>query len=167
MYVFGLLTSTASYGLGDVQSIFCDSVMNTLNHFALVFTNKDWKLQIPIIFILGLCQTLKTYEPDLKPDPVPIESGTTYTFLPQTAYNSVKEALRSTINLPQADGSSVHLDLCFSQQGSSNTTFPTMTFHFDGEDYNLPTDNYLLAVNTDIICLAMLPVTGIAHLVFS
>ena len=85
--------------------------MNTLNHFALVFTNKDWKLYIPIIFILGMCQTLKTYEPD----PVPIDSGTTYTFLPQTAYNAMKEVLRSMINIPQADGSSVHLDLIFSQ----------------------------------------------------
>nr|ACN40797.1 unknown [Picea sitchensis] len=84
-----------------------------------------------------------------------IDSGTTLTFLQQTAYDAVKEAMVSSINLPQADG---QLDLCFNQQGSSNPGFPSMTFHFKGADYDVPKENYLFPDSTsDIVCLAMMP----------
>ena len=87
-----------------------------------------------------------------------IDSGTTLTYLQQTAYDAVKKAMMSSINLPQADGSSVGLDLCFNQQGSSNASFPSMTFHFKGADYDVPKENYLFPDSTsDIVCLAMLP----------
>lgn len=88
-----------------------------------------------------------------------IDSGTTYTFLPPTAFDLLKEALNSSINLPQADGSSVNLDLCFNPQGSSNPSFPAVTFHFKGADYDLHTENYLLTVRSDLICLSILPNT--------
>lgn len=100
---------------------------------------------------------------DLQPDGsggLIIDTGTTYSFLPRTAYNAVKEALRASVNLPRANASSVSLDLCFNKQGSSNPSFPTMTFHFKGADYNLAPENYLLAVDSDVICLAMLPITS-------
>jgi hypothetical protein len=84
-----------------------------------------------------------------------IDSGTTLTYLQQTAYDAVKEAMVSSINLPQADG---QLDLCFNQQGSSNPGFPSMTFHFKGADYDVPKENYLFPDSTsDIVCLAMMP----------
>jgi hypothetical protein len=87
-----------------------------------------------------------------------IDSGTTLTYLQQTAYDAVKKAMMSSINLPQADGSSVGLDLCFNQQGSSNPGFPSVTFHFKGADYDVPKENYLFPDSTnDIVCLAMLP----------
>eukprot|EP00253_Pinus_taeda_P026843 PITA_26843 len=89
-----------------------------------------------------------------------IDTGTTYSFLPQTAYNAVKEALRASVDLPRANASSISLDFCFNKQGSSNPSFPTMTFHFKGADYNLALENYLLAVDSDVICLAMLPITS-------
>jgi len=90
-----------------------------------------------------------------------IDSGTTITYLQQAAYDAVKEAMISSINLPQADGSSVGLDLCFKQQDSSNASFPSMTFHFKGADYDVPKEYYLYPYSTsDIVCLAMVPTDG-------
>lgn len=83
-----------------------------------------------------------------------IDSGTTVTLLKHNAYDLVKEALNSSINLPHADGSRVGLDLCF-QQGSSNASFPSMTFHFKGADFDLSKDNYLSDIGSGVLCLTM------------
>ena len=92
-----------------------------------------------------------------------IDSGTTVTYLEQSGYDLVKKALMSYINLPQADGSNIGLDLCYSQQsGSSTTKFPTITFHFKGADFNLPKENYIYVDSSGIICLAMLPSSGMS-----
>lgn len=85
-----------------------------------------------------------------------IDFGTTFTYLQESAYDAVKQALTSSVNHPQADGSSIGLDLCFNQQGSSSSIFPTITFHFKGADFDLPQENYLLASSSDVVCLAML-----------
>jgi hypothetical protein len=92
-----------------------------------------------------------------------IDSGTTVTYLEQTGYDLVKKALISFINLPQADGSSIGLDLCYKpQSGSSTPKFPTITFHFKGADYHLPKENYIFVDSSGIICLAMLPSLGMS-----
>jgi len=91
-----------------------------------------------------------------------IDSGTTVTYLEQAGYDRVKKAVESAINLPQADGSNIGLDLCFSKTGSSTTNFPTMTFHFKGADYNLVKENYIYVDSSGIICLAMLPSSGMS-----
>lgn len=88
-------------------------------------------------------------------DKLIIDSGTTITYLPQSAYEAVRQALTSSVNLSQVDGSS--LSLCFNQQGSSNSSFPIMTFHFEGANYDLPLENYLLLNSDDVLCLAMQP----------
>lgn len=92
-----------------------------------------------------------------------IDSGTTVTYLKQNAYDVVKEALNSSINLPQVDGSSSGLDLCF-QQGSSNSSFPTMTFHFQGAYFVLSKENYLFDIGNGVMCLTMLSNRGITGL---
>jgi len=92
-----------------------------------------------------------------------IDSGTTFTLLDEFGYNVLKEALISSINLPQADGSGIGLDLCYSQQSvSSATNFPTITFHFKGADYVLPKENYMYVDSSGIICLAMIPSEGMS-----
>jgi len=88
-----------------------------------------------------------------------IDSGTTVTYLEQSGYDAVKEALSSSINLPQVDGSSVGLDLCWR---SSTSNFPTITFHFEGADFNLPKANYIYADSSGVQCLAMLPSSGMS-----
>jgi hypothetical protein len=94
-----------------------------------------------------------------------IDSGTTVTYLEQTGYDVVKEAVRSSINLPQVDGSSIGLDLCYKQQsGPSSSDFPTITFHFKGANFNLPKENYIFADSSGILCLAMLPTNDISIL---
>lgn len=88
-----------------------------------------------------------------------IDSGTTLTYLYVDAYNVLKNALISSINLPQADGSPIHLDLCYSSSSSHLSNFPTITFHFKGgADYDLPPQSYMYVDHSsDIMCLSMLP----------
>lgn len=90
-----------------------------------------------------------------------IDSGTTVTYLEQAGYDLVKKAVISAIKLTQVDGSNIGLDLCYSKP-SSTTNFPTMTFHFKGADYNLPKENYIYVDSSGIICLAMLPSSGMS-----
>lgn len=92
-----------------------------------------------------------------------IDSGTTVTYLEQTGYDAVKKAVISSVRLPQVDGSNIGLDLCFDQQSASSTsTFPTITFHFQGADFNLPKENYIYTDRSGIACLAMLPNNGMS-----
>jgi hypothetical protein len=83
--------------------------------------------------------------------------------LEQAGYDPVKKALISLINLPQADGSSIGLDLCYQKQsGSSTPNFPTITFHFKGANYDLLKENYIYVDSSGVICLAMLPSNGMS-----
>ncbi|XP_057853793.1 aspartic proteinase nepenthesin-2-like [Cryptomeria japonica] len=84
-----------------------------------------------------------------------IDSGTSYTYLIEPAYTSVKEAIQSAIDLTPTDGSSVDLDLCY--QTSGQVTLPALIFNFEGGvDYVLPADNLFIRVSDDLLCLAML-----------
>ena len=89
-----------------------------------------------------------------------IDPGTAVTFLQSDAYDVLKEALNSSINLPQSYANDVGLDLCYrpQQSDSSSADFPTITFHFKGADYDLPKENYIYSDDmSGVICLAMLP----------
>jgi len=92
-----------------------------------------------------------------------IDSGTTFTHLLRTGYDILKKALISSINLPLVEGGVGGMDLCFNlQRGSANPKIPTVTFHFKGANYHLSKENYILAVSSDVLCLAMLPSSGIS-----
>ena len=83
-----------------------------------------------------------------------IDSGTTVTWLQSHAYDLLRNALKSSINLPHADGENIGLDLCWN--GSSTADFPIVTFHFRGADYDLSIENYILFDDSGVICLTML-----------
>jgi len=83
-----------------------------------------------------------------------IDSGTTVTVLQTKAFRPVRTALTSAINLPKKK-SRVGLDICFEEPSqTSNITAPAVTFHFDGADWNVPTDNYLISDGEGAICAA-------------
>ncbi|XP_020093122.1 aspartic proteinase nepenthesin-1-like [Ananas comosus] len=85
-----------------------------------------------------------------------IDSGTTFTYLGDVAYQLVKQAIQSLVNRPPADGLKLELDLCYSLRPPP-PQMPNMTFHFDGADMNLPVDNYMISDSeTGLWCLAML-----------
>lgn len=88
-----------------------------------------------------------------------IDSGTTITYLQQAAYEAVYQAL-AIITLPQTDPTPYGLDLCYRTNGSSNVRFPTMIFHFQGADYRVTQQNYMMDFSGGIICLAMLPTSS-------
>eukprot|EP01018_Ginkgo_biloba_P035778 Gb_37476 [translate_table: standard] len=93
---------------------------------------------------------------------VVIDSGTTVTYLEEAGYNLVKKTLSSLINLTKVDGYGTGLDLCFKRPSAkSNPSFPTMTFHFKGADYDLPVANYMvLFLRRGLFCVTMLPNSG-------
>ncbi|XP_073384922.1 aspartic proteinase nepenthesin-1 isoform X3 [Physcomitrium patens] len=90
-----------------------------------------------------------------------LDSGTTLTYLETGAFNALVAALKAEVPFPEADGSLYGLDYCFSTAGVANPTYPTMTFHFKGADYELPPENVFVALDTGgSICLAMAASTG-------
>lgn len=93
-----------------------------------------------------------------------IDSGTTVTYLEQAGYDAVKRELASVIKLPVADGSQIGLDLCYKPPASRGSLpkFPIITFHFRGADYHLPKDNYMVLDKSGLLCLGMLPNSGMS-----
>ncbi|CAM6110099.1 unnamed protein product [Calypogeia fissa] len=87
-----------------------------------------------------------------------LDSGTTITQLVGSAYKVVIQAFQSQMQYSQVSGSASGLDLCFDVSGapSSGVTVPTLSFHFDQADIDLPAENYFVMVdNQGTLCLAM------------
>jgi len=90
-----------------------------------------------------------------------IDSGTTITYLAEPAYYAVHEAfvlyLNSTLPLLDVTETSV-LDTCFQwpPPPRQSVTLPQLVLHFDGADWELPLQNYMLVdPSTGGLCLAM------------
>ncbi|MCD7456171.1 hypothetical protein HAX54_030786 [Datura stramonium] len=86
-----------------------------------------------------------------------IDSGTTITYLEESAFTLLKKEFSSQVNLPVDDSSSTGLDLCFKLPSNTNSIeIPKLVFHFEGADMDLPADNYMIADSRmGIACLAM------------
>lgn len=82
-----------------------------------------------------------------------IDSGTTITYLEEHSYRVVLDAMQSKIRNPlQVPHPMFGLDLCFLPINES--TLPSLTFHFDGADMNLPSSNLFVQV-AGIYCFAL------------
>ena len=86
-----------------------------------------------------------------------IDSGTTITYLEESAFDLVKKEFTSQINLPLDTSGSTGLDLCFKlPSDSSSIDVPKLVFHFDGADLDLPAENYMIGDSgLGVLCLAM------------
>ncbi|KAI4326166.1 hypothetical protein MLD38_031506 [Melastoma candidum] len=97
-----------------------------------------------------------------------IDSGTTITYLEQSAYSIVRKAFISQTKLPVDDSASgtTGLDLCFKlPKGQSKIEIPKLVLHFEGADLDLPGDNYMIAdSDLGLACLAMGSSSGMSIL---
>ncbi|CAN4115339.1 unnamed protein product [Withania somnifera] len=93
-----------------------------------------------------------------------IDSGTTITYLEESAFSLLKKEFSSKVNLPVDDSSSTGLDLCFKMPSNTNQIeIPKLIFHFEGADMDLPPDNYMIADSRmGIACLAMASSSGMS-----
>jgi hypothetical protein len=88
-----------------------------------------------------------------------IDSGTTITYLAEPAYGAVRAAFVSQITLPLLNVTDTSvLDTCFQwpPPPPQSVTLPQLVLHFDGADWELPLQNYMLVdPSTGGLCLAM------------
>lgn len=93
-----------------------------------------------------------------------IDSGTTITYLESAGYKLLKKAFVSQTKLSAADGSSTGLDVCFSvPSDSSSVEVPKLIFHFEGADFDLPPDNYMIQdSSTGLLCLMIMESSGMS-----
>ncbi|XP_015076688.1 aspartic proteinase nepenthesin-1 [Solanum pennellii] len=86
-----------------------------------------------------------------------IDSGTTITYLEESAFSLLKKEFSLQVNLAVDDSSSTGLDLCFKlPSNTNNIQVPKLIFHFEGADMDLPAENYMIADSRmGIACLAM------------
>lgn len=86
-----------------------------------------------------------------------IDSGTTITYLEQSAFDLVKKEFTSQVDLPLDNSGSTGLDLCFTlPSGATDIEVPRLVFHFDRADLELPAENYIIADSSmGVACLAM------------
>lgn len=85
-----------------------------------------------------------------------IDSGTTITYIEESAFELVKKEFTRQVKLPVDDSNQTGLDLCFSlPSGAEDVEVPKVVFHFDGADLDLPGENYIIADESGVACLAM------------
>ncbi|GAB4827864.1 hypothetical protein Ancab_034748 [Ancistrocladus abbreviatus] len=85
-----------------------------------------------------------------------IDSGTTITYLVNSAYSMVKRAFTSQTNLAAYASPSVGFDCCFQlPSDTSNMQAPSIVMHYNGADVSLPAQNYFIEVSQGVACLAM------------
>ncbi|XP_010548000.1 PREDICTED: aspartic proteinase nepenthesin-1 isoform X1 [Tarenaya hassleriana] len=86
-----------------------------------------------------------------------IDSGTTLTYLEDSAFRAVKKEFASRVRLPTDDSGATGLDLCFKlPENTKQIPVPKLIFHFRGADLELPGENYMIAdPSTGVLCLAM------------
>lgn len=86
-----------------------------------------------------------------------IDSGTTITYLEDSAFSALKKAFISQMKLEVDDSGSTGLDLCFQlPPGTSTLVVPDLVFHFEGADLKLPAENYIIADSgLGVVCLTM------------
>ncbi|KAJ7945152.1 aspartic proteinase nepenthesin-1 [Quillaja saponaria] len=88
-----------------------------------------------------------------------IDSGTTITYLEESAFRILKKEFISKTKLPLDTSGLTGLDVCFylpSDHSSQKLKIPKLVFHFKGGDLELPGENYMV-VDSDlgVACLAM------------
>uniref|UniRef100_A0A803L4Y0 Peptidase A1 domain-containing protein n=2 Tax=Chenopodium quinoa TaxID=63459 RepID=A0A803L4Y0_CHEQI len=95
-----------------------------------------------------------------------IDSGTTITYLEESAFDQVKKAFTSQMNLPLDDSGSAGLDLCFKMpKDTKSMDVPKFVFHFKEADLDLPSENYMIGdSDMGILCLAMGKSSGMSIL---
>ncbi|KAL0423833.1 UNVERIFIED_CONTAM: Aspartic proteinase nepenthesin-1 [Sesamum radiatum] len=86
-----------------------------------------------------------------------IDSGTTITYLEQSAFDLVKEEFTKQMQIPVDKSGQTGLELCFSVPSNSQSIeVPKFIFHFEGgADLDLPGENYIIADQSGVACLAM------------
>lgn len=98
-----------------------------------------------------------------------IDSGTTITYLEQSAYVALRKEIVAQTSLAVHDSQNTGLDLCFSlpeDSSSEKVRVPKkVVFHFDGADLEIPTENFIVGDSTaGVACLAMGSSTGLSIL---
>ncbi|KAK6923689.1 Xylanase inhibitor, C-terminal [Dillenia turbinata] len=86
-----------------------------------------------------------------------IDSGTTITYLDETAFSALKKEFISQTQLPADTSGESGLDLCFTlPSDAKQVEVPKLIFHFQSADLELPGDNYMISDSSaGVTCLAM------------
>ncbi|KAF2292105.1 hypothetical protein GH714_011235 [Hevea brasiliensis] len=95
-----------------------------------------------------------------------IDSGTTITYLEESAFDLVKKEFTSQMGLSVDNSGATGLELCFTlPSDSSEVEVPKFVLHFDGADLELPGENYMIADSSmGVIVLAMGSSSGMSIL---
>lgn len=90
-----------------------------------------------------------------------VDSGTTLSFLPNTAYRHVVAAIRRLVKLPTPAGSPPNFELCFNVSGIRRPSLPRLSFKLVGNSlFSPPVGNYFIDTSENVKCLALQPVTS-------
>ncbi|GFP99993.1 aspartic proteinase nepenthesin-1 [Phtheirospermum japonicum] len=85
-----------------------------------------------------------------------IDSGTTITYLEESAFELIKNEFTNQVKLPVDESNESGLDLCFKlPPNDQNIEVPKLIFHFEGADLDLPGENYIIVDPSGVACLAM------------
>ncbi|CAJ1960669.1 unnamed protein product [Sphenostylis stenocarpa] len=94
-----------------------------------------------------------------------IDSGSTLTFFPDSAYDIIKEAFEKKIKLHQIAADDFIMSPCYNVSGALQVELPDFEIHFaDGAVWNFPAENYFYQYERDeVICLAILKTPHHSH----
>ncbi|RDY07950.1 Aspartyl protease family protein 2, partial [Mucuna pruriens] len=95
-----------------------------------------------------------------------IDSGSTLTFFPDSAYDIIKEAFEKKIKLHPIAEDDFIMSPCYNVSGALQVELPDFGIHFaDGAVWNFPAENYFYQYEpNEVICLAILKTPHHSHL---
>jgi hypothetical protein len=85
-----------------------------------------------------------------------IDSGTTYTFLPNDVYNNLESAVTEYISNQRVNDPNGKFKLCYDVT-SEELDVPRIIAHFRGADILLHSDNIFTEIGEGIVCLGIFP----------
>ncbi|XP_056173906.1 aspartic proteinase CDR1-like [Syzygium oleosum] len=86
-----------------------------------------------------------------------VDSGTTFTLLPQDLYTKIEAAMVKSVKLPRVRDPSHFSSLCYKAKKDVRLSIPTVTFHFKGADVRLNSVNSFVRVVDNVICFTVIP----------
>ncbi|XP_026378831.1 aspartic proteinase CDR1-like [Papaver somniferum] len=148
-FIFG---SNAEMTGKDVLStpLISDPFQKTFYYLALeaISVNEN---KVPFISDTSSTKDTEAFQED---NYIIIDSGTTFTFLPEEMYSDIESEIKKAIQVEPTVGPN-GFNLCYPFDDSM--TFPEVTVHFTDADIKLDAGNYFVPVGGGFICLSFFP----------
>jgi hypothetical protein len=150
-FVSSLSDSTSKLNFGDAAVVSGDGAMTT----PIVQKNGQIFYYLTLEAFSVEAKLIEFGQP-INDGNIIIDSGTTYTFLPNDVYNNLESAVTEYISNQRVNDPNGKFKLCYDVT-YEELDVPRIIAHFKGADILLHSDNIFTEIGEGIVCLGIFP----------